>query len=87
MRTKQVWFLGSVRLRWCDCNHLTLVCTKSASRDLPEEVVLVRFQTNLGAVRLRCESERTSGRTSSKKHTPLDVTGTRSAARIKGIIV
>ena len=63
--TKQVRSLGSVRLRWCECNHLTLVHTKSAGRDLPEEGVSVCFQTNPDAVRLRCESERTSVRCSS----------------------
>ena len=62
VRTKQVWSLGSVRLRWCERNHLTLVRNKSAGRDLPEQVV---------SVRLRCESEHTAVRCSSKKHTPL----------------
>ena len=28
--TKRVWSLGSVRLRWCECNHLTSMWTKSA---------------------------------------------------------
>ena len=65
VRTKQVLCLGSVRLRWCECNHLTLMCSKSAGRDLPEEVVSVCFQTNPGVVCLRCESERTSVRSSS----------------------
>ena len=90
VRTKKVWSIGSVGLRWCECNRLTLMRTKSAGQDLPEELVSVRFQTNPGMVRLRCESERSSIRSSSKKHRPyasLDVTGTRSAALIMGIIV
>ena len=33
-------------------NHLPLVGTKSAGRDLPEEVLLVRFHMNPGAVGL-----------------------------------
>ena len=51
--------------RWCDapphCGG-----TKSAGPDLPEEVVGILFQTNPGAVLLRCESERTSVRSSAK---------------------
>ena len=63
--------LGSVCLRWCKCNHLTSMRTKSAGRDLPEQLVSVCFQKNPGMVHLRCESERTLVRYSSKKHTPL----------------
>ena len=44
--------LGLVRLRWCECKHLTLMRTTSAGRDLPEELVSVCFQTNPGMVRL-----------------------------------
>ena len=52
-----------------------------------KDVVSVRFQINPGAVFLRCESECTSSDPVLKAYAYWDVTGTRSAARIMGIIV
>ena len=62
---------------WCGhsgllrINHQTRERTKQPVRDPAREVVSGRFKTNPGAIRLRCESERTSVRSSSKNHTPL----------------
>ena len=38
VRTKQVWSLGSVRLRGCECNHMPLVCAPNK----PAETLLKR---------------------------------------------
>ena len=51
----------------------------------PNQLASVRFQTSVGAIHLRCESEHTLVRYSSQKNTPLWLT--RSAVRIMGIIV
>ena len=69
-------------------NHRTLVRTKQSDRDPAVEVVSVHFQTNPGAVRLRCESDlapRYDPVLKTIRH--IGPTGTCSVARIMGIIV
>ena len=67
VRTKPKKSLVQTFWAGVNTNHRTLGRTKQPVRDPAGEVVSVRFQTNPGAVRLRCEC---SVRPSSKNNLP-----------------